>query len=542
MKRIELLDCTLRDGAYVVNAEFGANTIGGIIKNLQNANVDIIECGWLKDAPHKHGTSFFHVPGDIKQYMISPKSEYATYVAMIDYDRYDCRQLPMCDGETIDAIRVVFPRGKAKEGIEIVKKIREKGYRVFLQAANTLGYSDKEILELIQAVNEVKPEGLSIVDTFGAMYPSDLLRIASLINNNLDKNIKLGFHSHNNLQLSFSLSMQFVENLLAMSGRLLIVDSSLCGMGRGAGNACTELLVNYLNDSHGTDYDLNTIMDTIDVYMTQFMESGSWGYSIPYSIAGMYGCHVNNVAYLTKTHRTKSKDMRMIFESLDKNMRVQYDYDKLEAVYASYQNKKVDDSKAREGLKEIFEGKRIVTILPGKSAVQYVDVIKKYIDNNDVIVVGINSILSDYEYDWLFFGNEVKYEYAKEINEKLFRNTPKILSSNIKTLGMEDEWIVNYNDLQKRGWKYYDNSMIMFLRLMSLIRPKEIVIAGFDGYIGDDVKYAEASLQPTLAKDDVQVLHNEIAEMLEDFVTTNNKKIQFKCITKSPYQRILENE
>ena len=142
MKRIELLDCTLRDGAYIVNAEFGEKAIKGIIKNLQNANVDIIECGWLKDTPHKPGTSFFHVPDDLKQYMVGPKNKFSTYVMMIDYNRYDCSQLPQYDGETIDAIRVVFPKDKVAEGIALVDVIRDKGYRVFLQAANTLGYSD----------------------------------------------------------------------------------------------------------------------------------------------------------------------------------------------------------------------------------------------------------------------------------------------------------------------------------------------------------------------------------------------------------------
>ena len=55
-KKVELLDCTLRDGAYIVNDKFGTPAIKGIIKKLQDANVDIIECGWLKDAPHREGT------------------------------------------------------------------------------------------------------------------------------------------------------------------------------------------------------------------------------------------------------------------------------------------------------------------------------------------------------------------------------------------------------------------------------------------------------------------------------------------------------
>ena len=68
-KRVQLLDCTLRDGAYIVDAKFGVPAIKGIIKKLQDADVDIIECGWLKNTPHEEGTSFYHVPEDLEQYV-----------------------------------------------------------------------------------------------------------------------------------------------------------------------------------------------------------------------------------------------------------------------------------------------------------------------------------------------------------------------------------------------------------------------------------------------------------------------------------------
>ena len=136
-EKIVLLDCTLRDGAYITESHFGTPAIKGIIKKLQEARVDIIEIGWLKDKPHEEGTSFFHVPGDAVPYLVE-RSSRATYVAMIDWDRYDTEQLPPCDGTSINAVRVVFPHGKHREGIAVAKKIREKGYQVFLQAANTM--------------------------------------------------------------------------------------------------------------------------------------------------------------------------------------------------------------------------------------------------------------------------------------------------------------------------------------------------------------------------------------------------------------------
>ena len=173
MKKIQLLDCTLRDGAYIVDAKFGVPAIKGMIKKLQDAEVDIIECGWLKNAPHEEGTSFYHVPEDLEQYLLKRRA-YTTYVAMIDWDRYDLSYLPQCDGKSLDAIRVVFPHGKHEEGIAVGKEIAKKGYQVYFQAANTLAYSEEDLTDLAKAMNQVHPVAVSVVDTFGAMYRTGL--------------------------------------------------------------------------------------------------------------------------------------------------------------------------------------------------------------------------------------------------------------------------------------------------------------------------------------------------------------------------------
>ena len=80
-KKLELLDCTLRDGAYIVDAHFGVAAIKGILKKLQESNMDIIECGWLKDFEHEKGTTFYHVPSDVEQYL-DGKNDRSTYVVI----------------------------------------------------------------------------------------------------------------------------------------------------------------------------------------------------------------------------------------------------------------------------------------------------------------------------------------------------------------------------------------------------------------------------------------------------------------------------
>lgn len=218
-------------------------------------------------------------------------------------------------------------------------------------------------------MNQINPVAVSVVDTFGAMYQEDLERIVHVLNEKLNPQIRLGFHSHNNQQLSFALTMQFVE-LLQLTDRGCIVDASLCGMGRGAGNATTELVANYLNLKQYCNYDMNQIMDAIDMYMQYFQENYTWGYSTPYFIAGMYCCHVNNIAYLLKNHRTNALDMRNIIESLSPEERRKYDYDLLEEKYLENQNRIVDDDAVMEQLEHALANREVVLIAPGKPAVQ----------------------------------------------------------------------------------------------------------------------------------------------------------------------------
>lgn len=534
-KKVSLLDCTLRDGAYINSSKFGAPVIKGLIKKMQEANIEVIECGWLKDTPYTEGTSYFHVPSDVEPYLLK-KDKHCTYVVMIDWDRYSIDSMPEYDGKSIDAVRVVFPHGKYIQGIEVGKKIREKGYRVFFQIANTLAYSDKELVDLVSAMNDFMPESLSVVDTFGAMYPDDVEHILGVIEPILDQNIKLGFHAHNNQQLAFSNAMRFVE-FLQYSDRGVIVDSSLSGMGRGAGNATTELMANYINVKYNGNYDINSIMDAIDMYMEGFKAKYTWGYSTQYFIAGMYQCHVNNIAYLLDNHRTNSHDMRQIIESLSTEERRKYDYDLLESKYLENQNRIVDDENIKKLLSNELQHKKVLLLAPGKTLDYEEYNIKKYIEDKKPIVIGVNAFNPKYNYDYMFFVNNARYEYAKEAYEKQFLSTKRILLSNIKTKPSDNELIVNYEVAIKRGWKHFDNAVICCLRLMNKLGVEEIIIAGFDGFKDKyNESYCDESLPSLNAEGRWEELNKEIKRMFADVVLSTMGRMKVEFLTDSIYQ------
>ena len=532
MKTPQLLDCTLRDGAYIVNGRFGTSALRGIIHKLELAGAEIIECGWLKNQPHELGSSFYQVPADLEPYLTAKKST-VTYTVMIDWDRYDLAYLPPCDGKSLDAIRVVFPRGKHREGIEVGQKIAEKGYQVFFQAANTMAYTDEELKDLARTVNQSTAVSLSIVDTFGAMYEEDLERVATVLHSHLRPEIALGFHSHNNQQLSFALTQHFIR-LFQDSERQVIVDASLCGMGRGAGNATTELVVSYLNRKCGCHYDMDAVMDAIDVYMGYFQERYQWGYSTPNFIAGLYGCHVNNIAYLSNNHRANARDMRNIIASMDPEDRRKYDYDLLEQKYLAIVNRHVDDNAAAKVLRSALRGREILLIAPGRSVVTERRRIGAYIDRHRPVVIGVNAMVSDYFYDYVFYVNPARYDYAQTADRGRFDSARHIMLSNIRAEGTENELIFSFDHAAKRGWEHFDNAVICALRLLDWLGMEQVTLAGFDGFKHVyNESYADPLL-PSLKTDDRwDELNEEIREMFQDFRRNAISLRQIELLTES---------
>lgn len=325
---IQILDCTLRDGSYITNGDWGKSHISNIINTLVNATIDIIEVGWLKNIKFKENSVYFNIPSQVNTFINQYPDK--KFLVMMDWDRYDLDLLPEQKNTNISGIRLVFPKSKYKEALKLSHKIINKGYNLFIQLANTQYYTDKELNDIILLLNLIHPECVSIVDTFGSMYFQDLDRIANAFVN-LDTTIKIGFHSHNNQQLSFALSIQFIEYFKKIN-RDIIIDSSLFGIGRGGGNTQTELLANYLNKFYAKMYDIPLLLKLINDTIIPIKKINKEFGNIPkYIISGMLSSHTNNVDYLEQKNIAPDINYRLISQ-LNYDKRISYDYDNLDSI------------------------------------------------------------------------------------------------------------------------------------------------------------------------------------------------------------------
>ena len=241
MGEIRLLDCTLRDGGYINDWKFGKETISGILDRLALAEIDLIECGFITEKTVNENYSLFADADVINGYVKQPSAK-SMYVAMIAIGEKEINPELICDAADtiIDGIRITFHPDEIKKAFEWANILKKKGYNVFIQPVGSANYDDELILDIIKKVNQLKPFAFYIVDTLGAMSENDMMHMLHIIDRNLDENVKLGYHSHNNLQLAFANAQRMME---FGTNRDVIIDCSVYGMGRGAGNLCTELMV-----------------------------------------------------------------------------------------------------------------------------------------------------------------------------------------------------------------------------------------------------------------------------------------------------------
>lgn len=535
MKHVKVLDCTLRDGAYLVDKYFGDETIIGIVEGLVQSNIDIIEIGFLQDEGRGRGKPVYKNSIDAQQYIPASKGK-SEFAVLADCSRYSVENLDACNKKSFTIVRECFFKKEREQALNNCRTIKQKGYKVFVQPVDIMGYSDVELLEFVGKVNELQPYALSIVDTFGSMYQDDLERIFTLLDHNLAKDILVGFHSHNNLQLSNSLTQTFINN--SFGKREVVVDTTICGMGRGAGNTPTELIIEYMNTRLGYHYDLDSILDIIDTYFGSIFSRCSWGYSIPYFIAGANNAHVNNVHYLLEKSSIKSKDIRYILNCLNINIRKRYHYDILEKKYIERVSSEFDDTKSINKLNKEINGRNILLLLPGKSIILEKRKIVEYIEKEEPCIIAVNFIPQGIRADYVYFNNVKRYKYY----QNNICNNKTIITSNIaanlkcyKSVG----YIISFEKLIKCGWNYMDNSGILCLRLIDRLDVGKIKIAGFDGFLYEDKKienYCQEELE--INHKDIILLNEEIREMLIDYKETRIHTNEIKFLTKSIFENI----
>ncbi|MCD7954222.1 MAG: aldolase catalytic domain-containing protein [Lachnospiraceae bacterium] len=479
MNSLKVLDVTLRDGGCVNDFNFGQIYMEKILAAQEASGVDVIEMGYIdENKGSASGRTQYIDETVIPKYIMKQKKPGVTYVAMMDYGKFNVDKLGQRTEDGIDGIRMAFHKKNRLDMIPLGRKIIEKGYQFYIQPMITLRYSDVELLEFIELVNKELPDasGFYIVDSFGEMRPNDMSRILNLVDHNLIPSMTLGFHSHNNLQMSYSNAcalLQFPTN------RNLMLDSSIMGMGKGAGNLNTELLLEHLNLYYGKQYRIAPLLEVMDKVLNQLHDEYYWGYAPEYYLSSANHCTPSYASHFYNKHMLPIDQVGELLGMIAEEKKISFDKNYAEKLYRQYnESKAVDDTVVVDELRSELKGKRILLIAPGKSVGEKLNKIKELAELDDVVVIGLNPTL-DIDFDYVLTTRKEIYDRSVE------KGLNVIAPSSISKGGRGNVKILNYSNWIEVDERTHDSSSVIAMNLLKVCEVKELLLAGFDGFSVD---------------------------------------------------------
>lgn len=518
---IKLLDCTLRDGGYVNDWAFKDTQSIKIINSLTQANIDIIECGYLTDTKGKvKNSTLFNSLASIDS-LLKDLNTSAQKVAMINLYDYDIEKLAHKESTLLDGIRLAFHKQDQQNALLAAEKIIKRGYRLFLQPMITTSYKDIEFLSLIENANMLDISSFYIVDSFGSMSLEQFTRYMILADNNLKKKISLGYHSHNNMQLAFSNAVNMCNANLK---RDLIIDSSIYGIGRGAGNLNSELIADYLNKRFDANYKTLPLLETIDKFLSSLMNKKSWGFSPAQYLSAFFNCHPNYATYLINKNTNHIVGVKEVLSKIPNEQKSSYDEKLIEKLYISFL---LETRTPPVGKLEISDKKQVLLVASGKSLQDAQHLIDLKLKDDNYVLIALNHIPS-FECDYYLFSNQKRYdEFGAFIPfEKLVITTNVSSSTPLHAV------------LDIKPLSYTDNLFVMNVAIITLnylisIGKKRVEIIGLDGYDlnKENYNYNETSM----IKDEATLLEQN--RLLALALTALEKKIVIELLTPSKFKK-----
>ncbi len=295
--QLKVLDCTVRDGGLMNNHQFSDEFVHGVHKALVASGVDYMEIGYKADqklfSPTEYG-SWKSCTEDNLNRFFGEKDTGIKISVMVDIGRTDEEDIKPCDQSVIDLIRVACYIHQIPAALDMVKDAKDKGYEtsVNLMAISTV--PEFELNKGLELIGRSETDMVYLVDSFGSLYfeqIDDLLRryIAAM-----GKDKQVGIHAHNNQQMAYA------NTIFAAIHGATMLDSTIDGLGRGAGNCPTELLLGFLRNPK---FKQRPIIEAVEKLTLPLRETIDWGYSIPYMISGQMNEHPRTAMALRESEK-----------------------------------------------------------------------------------------------------------------------------------------------------------------------------------------------------------------------------------------------
>ncbi len=298
---VRVVDATVRDGGLVNDFRFTDEFVKNLYRANIKAGVDYMEFGYKASRDifpeEDFGPWKFCREEDLRRIVGENDSDMKIAV-MADVGRTDFKRdiIDRCDS-VIDLVRIATYINTIPAAIEMVEYCHEKGYETTVNIMAVSNDNDTDIDEALDLIGQSSADGIYIVDSYGAIYPEQMRKLADKYLFFGDKFHKyIGIHAHNNQQLAFANTIE------ALKRGVSYLDVTVSGMGRGAGNCASEQLLGFLKNPK---YNILPILDVLEHEILPLREKGViWGYDIPYLLTGQLNQHPRTAIAATKERRT----------------------------------------------------------------------------------------------------------------------------------------------------------------------------------------------------------------------------------------------
>lgn len=293
---IKVMDCTIRDGGLMNKFFFEDDLVKAVYETCVAAGIDYMEIGYKGSKKifdeKEFGPWKFSTEEDIRR-IVGENNTPLKISVMADAERTDYHNdiLPKSES-VIDMIRVATYIHQIPTALDIVNDAHNKGYETCINLMSISQVNESELDEALEILASSKADVIYLVDSFGALYSEDIQFLANKYMKYAQLGGKsVGIHTHNNQQLAYS---NTIESLIIGASYL---DSSISGLGRGAGNCPTELLLGFLKNPK---FHQRPVLDTIAKYFVPLRKTVQWGYDIPYMLTGQLNMHTKSAIEFLK--------------------------------------------------------------------------------------------------------------------------------------------------------------------------------------------------------------------------------------------------
>ena len=281
-EEIKVIDVTIRDGGLMNDHKFSDKVVKAVYDACVASGIDYMEIGYKNSKaqfpPSENGPWKHSDEEDIRR-IVGENDTSLKLSAMADAEKSEKEDVIPKSESVLDMIRVATYIHQLPTALDMIKDAHDKGYETTCNLMAISTVSDSEIDQALEELVQTPVGTIVVVDSFGNLYHEQIRGLVRKYKKAMEGTGKeVGIHTHNNQQLAFSNTVE------ALIRGATMLDASLAGLGRGAGNCAMELLVGFL---HNPKFRLRPLLECIQQHIEPMRSELLWGYDVSYMITGM---------------------------------------------------------------------------------------------------------------------------------------------------------------------------------------------------------------------------------------------------------------